>query len=82
MAAVEITAQAATGWDAFVADRSSTEHRREAVRLFQRAEVTRMTDAEQAFWYGEPHRDRAERHLAAALELEAAVAVPAAQHAV
>jgi hypothetical protein len=71
MAAVEITAQSASEWRAFVADRTSMEHRREATRLFQRAEVTRMTDAEQAFWFGEPHRDRAERHMAAALELDA-----------
>lgn len=71
MAAVEITAQSATEWQAFVGDRTSVEHRREAARLFQRADVTRMTDAEQAFWFGEPHRDRAERHLAAACELDA-----------
>jgi hypothetical protein len=71
MAAVEITAQSATEWEAFVGDRTAIGHRREATRLFQRADVTRMTDAEQAFWFGEPHRDRAERHLAAARELDA-----------
>jgi hypothetical protein len=75
MTAVEISV--VTGWEAFVSERTSLEHRREAVRLLQRCQVTRMTEAEQAFWFGEPHRDRAERHLAAAQQLE----LEAAQHA-
>jgi hypothetical protein len=54
------------------AEHTSEWHRREAARLLQRAEITRMSDAEQVFWFGDTHRARADRHLAWARNAEAA----------
>jgi hypothetical protein len=86
MVVVGMGAQAAftdAEWDAFVdsSGRVRDQHRREAARLLQRAEVTRMTAAEQIFWFGSTHRDRAERHLRWARDAEEAVARLADQRA-
>jgi hypothetical protein len=67
MVAVGLSAETAyteSEWAAVV------DHRREAARLRQRAEITRMSDAEQVFWFGETHAAAAERHLRAAMAIE------------
>jgi hypothetical protein len=55
------------------AEHTSEWHRREAARLLQRAEITRMPDAEQVFWFGDTHRARADRHLEWARTAEGAL---------
>ena len=86
MVSTSISARAAftdDEWDAFVrsSGRTGDQHRREAVRLRQRAAITRMSDEAQIFWFGDTLLDRAARHTKWADDVDAAVSRLTAQRA-